>query len=261
MTAVYDAFIFFNELELLELRLAELDSAVHRFVLVESDRTHAGDEKPLTFAENRDMFRPFLHKIIHVVVGDMPGGDDAWARENHQRNAIVRGLGDCRPDDLVLISDLDEIPDKATVQELRSQPDRLAVAAVFEQLMFYYSFAHQKRGPWCGTIAVRHRDLASTSPQALRNAREQLPRVARGGWHLSYFGGPQRIAAKIRAFAHTEANTEFFRDPDRIASCISAGEDLFHRTSQSEQLISASLEDHQLPGVVARNKGKYFWMF
>ena len=85
---VYDCFPFFNELELLELRFVELNDVVDRFVIAEAPVTHAGKPKPMSFLEKRDRFKPWLDKIIHVVVDDMPTGTNDWARENHQRNSL-----------------------------------------------------------------------------------------------------------------------------------------------------------------------------
>src|SRR5205823_1107096 len=107
---IYDCFLFFNEVELLEIRLHDLSAVVDRFVLVESPVTFSNKPKPLYYADNRDRFKAFEDRIIHVVVDDNPPADSPFDRENHQRNCIARGLAACHPDDVVLISDLDEIP-------------------------------------------------------------------------------------------------------------------------------------------------------
>src|SRR5712692_10307059 len=111
---IYDCFPFFNELDLLEIRLSELAGVVDRFVLVESTRTHTNQPKPLYYHENRTRYSQFSSKIVHIVVEDMPGGENAWVRENHQRNCIIRGLSGCGDDDTILVSDVDEIP-RATI--------------------------------------------------------------------------------------------------------------------------------------------------
>src|SRR5271156_187621 len=117
---IYDCFTFFNELELLELRLNELAGVVVKFVLVEATKTFSNKPKPLHFQENRARFAAFENKIIHVVVEDAPDTSDAWVIERFQRNAIERGLRGCKPDDWVLVSDLDEIP-RATVVDKMSR--------------------------------------------------------------------------------------------------------------------------------------------
>ena len=112
---IYDCFTFFNELELLELRLHELAGVVDKFVLVEATKTHSNQPKPLCYQENRSRFGEFQDRIIHIVVDDLPDAKNAWVLENFQRNGIGRGLTNCRPDDWVLVSDIDEIPRATTV--------------------------------------------------------------------------------------------------------------------------------------------------
>lgn len=118
---IYDCFTFFNELELLELRLHELAGVVDKFVLVEATQTHTNRPKPLHYQENRARFGAFHGQIIHVVVEDLPVSADPWVPENFQRNCIARGLTACRPDDFVLVSDLDEIPRARAVEKMRRE--------------------------------------------------------------------------------------------------------------------------------------------
>jgi beta-1,4-mannosyl-glycoprotein beta-1,4-N-acetylglucosaminyltransferase len=111
MPRVFDCFPFFNELDILEIRLAELDPLVDYFVIVEATRTFSAKPKALHFADNRSRYGRYADKIIHVVVDDMPlDAPTHWDRETHQREAIMRGLGGAHPDDRIVISDCDEIP-------------------------------------------------------------------------------------------------------------------------------------------------------
>lgn len=111
MPRVFDCFPFFNELDVLEIRLTELDPLVDYFVIVEATLTHTGKPKPLYFDENRGRYNRFSRKIIHVVVDDLPSEpSDHWGREISQRQAIMRGLELARPDDRIITSDCDEIP-------------------------------------------------------------------------------------------------------------------------------------------------------
>jgi len=115
--SVYDCFTFYNELVPLEIRLHELDPLVDQFVVVEATTTFSGEPKPLYFARHRDRFAPFLDRIRHVVVEDMPAVTDGnrWPLEIHQRRCIVRGLTGSVDDDIVIISDADEIPSRAAL--------------------------------------------------------------------------------------------------------------------------------------------------
>ena len=87
---IYDCFTFFNEFDLLEIRLNELDSVVDKFVLVEATKTFSGKDKPLYFNENKNKFNKFLNKIIHVIVDEYPNLNGDWVIENHQRNEISK---------------------------------------------------------------------------------------------------------------------------------------------------------------------------
>ena len=120
---VYDCFSFFNELDLLEIRLNVLKDVVDRFVLVEAVRTHTGKEKPLFFKENEARFAEFSDRIIHITVTDFSSVQSmpesrrrAWFIENLQRNSIVEGLSCAKDDDVVMISDVDEIPKPEAVK-------------------------------------------------------------------------------------------------------------------------------------------------
>lgn len=115
---IFDCFIFFNELDLLELRFAEHYDQVDFFVICELSSTFKGLPKPLLFRDNRSRYSPFLNKIRHVVVDDMPSSGDAWGREFHQRSAIKRALGDLAPEDVVIVSDCDEFLSPASFHKL-----------------------------------------------------------------------------------------------------------------------------------------------
>lgn len=238
---IYDCFPFFNELELLEVRLHELDRLVDRFVLVEATRTFPGLPKPLHFLENRERFAAFASKIIHVVVDDMPGGDgprDHWIRDRFQRNAIGRGLTGCKPDDVIMVSDLDEIPKASTVEQFLKRlrfDDRFlsnAAHAAFNSRLTRWLFHRKtlrhvlrKHNPfvwrleqypcwyflnrrirnfpwWYGTKVMHYRDFSIA--EEMRHSGYKT--VEDGGWHFSFMGGADRITTKIAATAHQELN-------------------------------------------------------
>ena len=126
---VIDSFIFYNELDLLLYRLTILDPYVDYFVLVESTRTFSGETKPLFYEQNRELFKKFTNKIVHVVVDDSPiqtkvHDDRAWKNESFQRDCIKRGIDYLSPslsdEDCIFTSDLDEICDPERLKELRA---------------------------------------------------------------------------------------------------------------------------------------------
>jgi beta-1,4-mannosyl-glycoprotein beta-1,4-N-acetylglucosaminyltransferase len=199
---VVDAFLFSDELDMLELRLSVLDPVVDRFVLVESTVTFSGLEKPLAFADHRERFAAWHDKITHVVVRDTPDtGSWRWGRERHQRNQLLRGLVDCRCDDLVLVSDVDEIPDPEAV-------GRRLRGGYHQEFMLYYLNCRHMSEYWVGTVALYAFQLAVLGAQTARDRRYDLERVERGGWHFAYAISPEAMRAKLRAFSHAEFDTE-----------------------------------------------------
>lgn len=158
---IIDAFIFYNELDLLYYRLSVLYAHVDKFVLVEATLTFAGNPKPLYYSENKDRFSQFADKIIHVVVDDLkpnavyiPGNgydDDVWENEFYQRNCIDRGIKqlDLMDEDLIMISDLDEIPNMNSVYEfIRATLDTTKIAISLEQDMYYYNLTTKQQCKW-----------------------------------------------------------------------------------------------------------------
>ena len=230
---VYDCFTFFNELELLELRLESLYDVVDRFVIVEADKTHANKPKPFNFRDNVERYRKFLPKIEYIMdTSTVPfKGVGDWSIENNQRNNIMQGLTDAEPDDLIMISDADEFPDPEIIKTIRDSftdtrlhidivafydaspftPNRLVpfhcgiriptfldlspVSFHLRSHMYYFDWRCDL--PCEGTSLCKFKHL--DTPQALRNCRKGLPRIVDGGWHFSYMGGVNRIAEKMQS--------------------------------------------------------------
>jgi len=208
---IFDCFTFSTELDLLEFRLDLLAPVVDRFVIVEAPRTFSGIDKPLLFAENRDRYERHLGAITHVVVDDLPPPfPDRWVSDRFQRNAIRRGLQGIEPDDLVVVTDVDEIPDPAVLASLRAQP---LEAVALEMRPCYYRANWELRRVWSHPRVVRASALGL--PDQLRWA-EHLPSVPAAGTHFSYLMGAGDVAQKYRWFAHDELDT----DRDRSATYL-----------------------------------------
>ncbi|NGX31396.1 MAG: hypothetical protein K940chlam8_00764 [Chlamydiae bacterium] len=231
---IYDCFPFFNELELLDVRLHELDSVVDYFVLVEADKTFQGKDKPLHFEENKERFEPFLHKIIHIVISNMPKGD-CWKREIYQRNSIMRGLVDADPDDIIMVSDVDEIPKAIAVEEMSrlfaQDPDsvvlfiqkayayyiNLGKNPLFERTWTYCIQLKNLAPPGRGSKWYRRNKVYPPNFYRWSNVEAFPPhlkceRIKDGGWHFTCLGGPSKVFEKLQAWSHWD------RDKDRIKS-------------------------------------------
>lgn len=193
-----DAFLFRDELDLLECRLTELGSVMDAFVIVEGTRTHGHNTpKPLVYQANAERFAAWADKIIYVIADDLPDSPDPWKRENTQRDYIWQGLKrlDAQPDDIVFQSDVDEIPSAFAAKHV--QPSGYVV---FEQTLYCFAVDWQHPVPWRGTVAARVADIGSMNE--MRDARLKTTTVLPdAGWHLSWLGDAD---AKMDAFCHQE---------------------------------------------------------
>lgn len=204
---VYDAFNFFNELDLLEIRLNELDDFVDKFVIVECAVTHQNNPKELFFENNKDQFKRWADRIIHVVVKDTPDTQTTHIVEEHQFNAARRGLMDVRDDDLVLWSCLDEIPKKSTVKYWMGSNPNPIMLMQFSVTGFLNCYQKRKGADWAGGRMLKGSHWKSTDNPYVKFRDLYLQhQVLDGGWHFTYQGGPDQINTKLKSFGHREWN-------------------------------------------------------
>lgn len=209
--------MFFNELDILEIRLNELYSHVDGFILVESRETHRGNPKPLYFEESRDRFRSFLPKITHIVIDQSISTQNPWDRENFQRDSIMEGLKKvaCSPDDLVMISDVDEVVRGSKIPEIYRYMNLFNFSKIVcEQSLYrFYLNCLDRSCRWAGTCVIKYRDLLQTTPTSLRiqrdagNGKFAYPVLPHCGWHFTSMGGLERFAYKMEQYAHAEHDT------------------------------------------------------
>ncbi len=224
---IYDCFNFYNEFELLDIRLNELDSVVDKFILVESTVTFTNKKKPLFFSDNKKKYKKFLHKIIHVVIDDSPNVTNPWIIEAHQLGSVVRGLPkNSKSNDIVLVSCVDEIPKPEEILKWKDKPGR---HKTFMQEMSYYYLNNvsKNRGLWPGTMMFLYKDLKHfPSVYAARFMPIDLE-IPDGGWHMSYIGDIKKIQLKIASFSHQEYNNDKYNTPERIKKAMIEGKDPF----------------------------------
>lgn len=217
---IYDCFTFYNELELLELRLTELYNHVDYFVLVESNTTFTDKPKAFFFEENKNRYAKWLDKIIHVKVDDMPHSKNPWDNERFQRDQIMRGLVDADDNDLIIISDVDEILRPEAVDAMRnSQEDMFAMRMPLFNFKFNYMRVSAGAYDIWGMAGRRHL-FEYIAPDGFRAMRMQfmgsvgLDRgcqiIEHGGWHFGYLGDAEWLRDKAQSFSHTEVNTPTF---------------------------------------------------
>lgn len=251
---IYDCFQFFNELDILKLRLHIMSPIVDKFVISEATTTFSSMPKPLYYEENKEMFKEFEDKIIHIVVDDTPPGD-THVRDTFQKSAVGRGLVNCNDDDIIIFSDLDEIPNPEKIKEIlpNFQDDKIYH---FAQRLFYcylnmeevsgnlLSYAGDFEGvekkQWIGSKMCRYKLLKEQNLQLgdLRFPERKAcgVRVADGGWHFGYMGGhgetdiKKRVQQKVISAAHQEYNSkEVLSD---VADKIKDGNDIFGRDAR-----------------------------
>lgn len=247
---VIDVFLFFNELDLLELRLNCLNEVVDTFVLTECTETFSGKAKPMYFAQNRERFRAFEDKIVYNPVGPdelaLLRGPEwrSWVtdlerslkhkhsgrparklhrsvlREISHRDAAVLGLRQCAsPGDLVLLSDVDEIPNPETVRAIAA--NGVTQPSYLEMKWFLYWINNQVQKPWFGTVVFDYTMLEGQSLDLFRYGSSDPagvpgPTIGNGGWHFSYLGGGDAVAAKLEALAYQGLRAWFSMQLNRL---------------------------------------------
>lgn len=270
-------------MELLEIRLKELYDYVDYFVLVEATKTHRGKNKPLYFEENKKRFEKWNDKIIHVVIRDMPkvgrsygnnwrinsllsGG--AWKLEKFQQNQIVRGLKNCKDEDIIIQSDSDEIPNPKKIPEAVERLKKGDMIVIFDLKMYYYYLNGYVCSGWYGAKAYTFKTFKNNFGFSIDRARrlrslklrigklfgkEHFSIIKNGGWHFSYLGDVDSIRDKIGSLCHFENDIEEFKDPKKIKERIEKGLDLFGRG----QKITYVKVDDAFPKTIFKNKKKY----
>jgi beta-1,4-mannosyl-glycoprotein beta-1,4-N-acetylglucosaminyltransferase len=203
---LFDTFTYFNETDLLLIRLNELKHLNPIHVLVEATTTHTGNPKPLYFEESKHLFSDY--NIRHIIVDDLPNNGNPWDAENAQRNAISKGLYDAEDGDIVIISDLDEIPRWQAVQYYEPQ---MGTASIQMNQYSYYVNCLQGVQSWGVAKITTWGLLKKTTPNKLRNGGSQFS-IYFGGWHMAWQGGLEKMFLKLDSFAHQEANNSTLRN-------------------------------------------------
>jgi beta-1,4-mannosyl-glycoprotein beta-1,4-N-acetylglucosaminyltransferase len=269
---VYDCFTFFNELDLLEIRLNVLSSIVDRFIIVEADRTHSNQPKPLFFEQNKSRYSEFLDKIIYIKLTEYPILETSWTLENYQRNMIMEGLINCAPDDIILISDLDEIPNPDVIKNYKKN----GVFQLQQDMCCYFlNYRNILQKYWHGTRILTYNDILKNitenhsysysntfietlnqgcTPTKIRMIKD-FPVIKNGGWHFSYLGGIEQLKYKIKSFGHQEFNNEQFLNDDILKRKIKYGVDFFH--PKDHRFIPMKITTKYLPEYIVKHHNKY----
>ena len=277
---VFDCVPFYDELDILEIRLNVLDGVVDYFVLVESSRTFSGNKKPLYFSKNKQRFSKFLNKIRHIVIDDSEYEEDLniWQREFDQKNAVFRGIHGCNKEDFVIVSDVDEIPDPKIIIDIVSQD--LNSIGVIKKPCFYYFLNCKSTEVFDKARIAKLKNIKS--PQQIRaypgyskhNSNKLVRTIFKwfgsirkrtslffrfykvyenAGWHFTYMKEPSQISKKIKDFSHTEFNSDRYTDLKFIEERIKNLKDPFHREYEFTRVEI----DNSYPEYITNNLDKY----
>jgi len=289
---IYDCFMYYDEDLIIDLRFNILNKYITEFIIVESKFTHSGEKRELLFDINK--YSMFKKKINYIVLENEPENLEtiydkdtpdkknskyimnALKRENFQRNAITKGLKEINPDDLILISDVDEIPDLSNLN-LNNINDEIIL---FKQNFYYYKFNLKLENlPWLGTKACKYKILKS--PQWLRNIKDKkypfwrldvlfsdkkysnIKFIENGGWHFSNMKSPADIEKKMKTYLH---HREYDINPlgeEKIKQIIKSKKSIYNLRAdmKSEKFDGTQnlkpTDGNELPNYIKENKKKY----
>ena len=237
--------MYFDEDLVLDLRLNILNKIVDKFVIVESRIDHAGNPKKLNF--NIEKFVKFKHKIDYLIIENLPvkkklfsffwRNNPSWLRENYQRNYLTKGFKDYNDNDLIMISDIDEIPNPKVITKFNIN-NRYG-CFIQKNFQSKINLLNVTEPDWIGTKICVKKYLKS--PQWLRNLkikkknifkfyRPKPPQLIRdGGWHFSFLKKPTQISKKIKSYAHQEYNLEKFNKIENIENKLKNKKDILGR--------------------------------
>jgi beta-1,4-mannosyl-glycoprotein beta-1,4-N-acetylglucosaminyltransferase len=260
--AIYDCFQYFNEDHIVDLRLNILNQYVDYFVISESTKTHQGKDKKINFDIKK--FSKFRDKIKFIVADykeiinfkKHTGGESPI--EQHQRNSLIKGIEDASSEDLIILSDSDEIPDLTKLIEINNNKKFIA----FSQKMFMYKMNLQniEESNWIGSKITKKKNI--TTMQNLRNLKfKKYPfwrfdkknlQTIRGGWHFSFLQTPEQILKKIKSFSHGEFNMKNVNEKN-IEEKILKNQDIFGRGITLKKIEL----DSSYPNYILKNKEKF----
>jgi len=280
---LYDCFSFYNELDILNIRLHVLNDIVDKFVIAESTYTHSRKRKPLYFKENESRFAAFKDKIIHIVIDENPAPpencsaeESAWQLENLQRNALAQALQSASPTDAIIISDCDEIPDPNAIRQALKTLSRNKGAIVRCYLRMYTYFLNLRDCTvdyWtqgtqiCSIDTFRNPKTFSHFPYTwcvpqYFNANGTLTQLRflrpthvlkKAGWHFSYIGNAEKLFLKINSIADFQSSSGTIPPLGEIKKLLSKGKDILGR----DRCLVAEPINKSLPQHIIDHQAEY----
>lgn len=251
---IYDCSLFFDEYELLNIRLEELYDVVDCFVIVEGDHTFQGKPRDLVFDINtiqekyRDKIKYYPYYFENVK------NKKTWHLENELRNHIQYGLRDCNYHDAILLYDADEITNEKTIKYFINTVHRIfgcSIRNLGMKFCYYYYNTRQKED-WYEPKIGYYKDIKGQNLNLIRRRVTKGGDIENAGWHFSFCGGLTKIKNKIQSYSHSEFNKDEFLSNTHINHCIKAGKDLFNRGDNYNIIIPIN----ELPKYIIKNEDR-----
>ena len=289
---IFDCFMYYDEDLVLDLRFNILYDHVDEFVIVESKFTHSGEKRKLLFDLKK--YSKFKNKINYIILDKEPDNLEiintedsedkknskyimnALKRENFQRNTIIKGLNSANSEDLIIVSDVDEIPNLFELNFKKIKDEII----LFKQNFYYYKFNLKLENmPWYGSKACRFKILKS--PQWLRNIKAKnypiwrldvlfsdkkysnIIFIENGGWHFSNMKTAENIEKKMRTYLH---HREYDIKPlgtEKIKEIIKNKKSIYNlRADMKADKIDGTqdlklTDGNELPEFIKKNREKY----
>ncbi len=252
---IYDCFTFNDENHLLEIRLNELNNYVDYFIIIEFGQTHQGTAKPKNI--DAKILNKFSNKVRYYFVEQFENINQPHGRDQFQRNYVLKGLFDADNEDVIIVSDIDEIPDFRNF-DIKKVNDNIIA---FSQFHFMYKLNLLMKEKWIGSKLCKFKKLKS--PQWLRSLRTNKkyslfridklisPRyvmnfkiVEKGGWHFGWLRKTSSIIKKLESYAHSEHNTDYYKNESFIEKCINEKKNFFNKKEILEMVSLSELPEH-----------------
>jgi len=261
---IFDCIIFNGENSILEIRLNELDRFVDFFVILEFGETFTGIKKEQKI--NKDLLKKFQNKIRYHFIDAKLSVIDPWKREGYQRDKLSNEIEDANPDDIIIVSDVDEIPNLAKI-DFEKIDNYVYAFSLFHSM---YKLNLMRQVMWIGTKLCKKKILKS--PQWLRSLKvhkkysflridkffsktyySKFKIIENSGWHFGWLMRSDEIVKKINSYSHTEHNTPLNNDKIFIEDCIKNEINFLDKND----VLSVNSDINKLPKYVKNNPEKF----
>jgi beta-1,4-mannosyl-glycoprotein beta-1,4-N-acetylglucosaminyltransferase len=286
MAKVFDVFTFFNEYDLLEMRLEMLDPYVDKFVVIECVTTFSRNPKPLYFEENKQRFEKYLHKIHHHITynppksyedlqnrilnesdelekqiciqaltsTNVPKGELHWLNEFYQKECIRLAIENAgaEDNDLIFVTDVDEFWNPNL--DYKNYIDDHSIYKL-RQLVYSGYINVRSSENWAGTLLSKYKNIKGSCLNHLRTpSKTPYVYIDNAGWHFTFMGGSDQVKLKLESYGHQEYNNDKIKN--NVENLLKEGRDVLGRNE-----FSFWLDESQLPKYLIENKNKYLNFF